>query len=301
MQVSRIKAPALFNLSHSLECGQVFRWRKIGEFWYRVLGTGAVKLRQVGIYLEFEGSEGIDWHGIIGHYFRFDDDLKSIVRTISRDKFVSDAISAYRGLRLLRQDPWECMLSYICATNTNIPQIERTIDNLCRKFGRRIRFDGKEFYTFPRAETLAKASISSIRECKAGYRAEFIKATAESIVEDASIFDQIRSCTYEEAREELLKFQQQKVFKGIGPKVADCVLLFSLDKLEALPIDVWILRIIVREYANLFNKEFLDKIKTRGSLTFKDYSTVSKTMRGYFGGYAGYAQEYIYNYARNLL
>jgi len=302
MQLSRIKAPAPFNLNYSLECGQVFRWRKIDEYWYRVLGYGAVKVRQIGGYLEYAGSDGIDWHSTIQNYFRFDDDLNPILREINRDTFISDAISAYRGLRLLRQDPWECMLSYICATNTNIPQIERIIDNLCRMFGERIIFNGKEFYTFPSAETLARATIASIRACKAGYRAEFIRATAKTIAEDASLFNKIRSCTYGEAREELLKkFQQHKIFKGIGPKVADCVLLFSLDKLEALPIDVWVLKIITKKYASLFEKEFLDKIKARGSLSFKDYGIVSKAMRGYFGRYAGYAQEYIYHYARTLL
>ena len=301
MQISRIKVPVPFNLNYSLECGQVFRWRKIGEYWYRVLGNGVVKVRQIGSYLECSGSDGIDWHSIIQNYFRFDDDLYPILREINRDRFISDAIGAYRGLRILRQDPLECMLSYICATNTNIPQIERIIDNLCRMFGERIIFDGKEFYKFPTAETLARATVASIRECKAGYRAEFIKATAEIIDEDVSIFDKIRSCIYEEAREELLKkFQKHKVFKGVGPKVADCVLLFSLDKLEALPIDVWILKIIVKKYASLFEKEFITKIKA-GGLSSKDYGIVSKAMRGYFGRYAGYAQEYIYHYARTLL
>jgi N-glycosylase/DNA lyase len=211
-------------------------------------------------------------------------------------------VQKYRGLRILRQDPWECVLSYICATNTNIPQIERIIENFCRKFGERIVFDGKEFYTFPSAETLAKVSAASIRDCKAGYRSKLIKATAKAIARDSTFFDRIRSCTYEEARKELLKkFHQRKIFKGIGPKVADCILLFSLDKLEALPIDVWILKTIVNQYARLFDKEFLYRIERRGSLSFNDYTVMSKTMRGHFGKYAGYAQEYIYHYARTLL
>ncbi|MBM3898438.1 MAG: hypothetical protein FJ358_07965 [Thaumarchaeota archaeon] len=302
MRVSKIETPEPFNLDYSLECGQVFHWKKIGEYWHGVLGNGAIKLRQIGEHLEFTGSSGVDWHDRIQNYFRFDDDLKSIARVISHDKFVSHALQKYRGLRILRQDPWECMLSYICATNTNIPQIERMLDNLCRTFGERMTFDAKEFYTFPSADTLAKASVASIRDCKAGYRAEFIKATANVIAKDVTIFDKIRTYTYGEAREELLrKFQQKKIFKGIGPKVADCVLLFSLDKLEALPIDVWILRTIVNQYARLFDKEFLSKLGHRGSLSFKDYDIISKTMRDYFGKYAGYAQEYIYHYARTLL
>lgn len=297
--ISRLYVPSPFCLEYSLGCGQVFRWKKFGGWWYRNLSDGIVKVRHLADHLEFAGSQGIDWHKVLADYFRFDDDLNSILREISLDIFISKAVKAYKGLRLLRQDPWECIVSYICATNTNIPQIEMMIDNLCRSFGKPIVFDSIEFYTFPDTKSLAGADISLLRSCKTGYRAEFIRSTAEAIADDEPLFKRLQHYTFERARDELLqKFEHHKVFRGIGPKVADCVLLFSLGRLEAFPTDVWIFKAISNQYAHLFDKKFLGKVRAKDSLGVGDYRAISNTMRRYFGRYAGYAQEYIYHFVR---
>lgn len=291
-----------FNLEHSLVCGQVFRWRQNKRWWYRVIGNGVVKIRQAGNSLEFVGTEGADWDNVLSSYFRLDDNLEEILYEIDRDDFISQAIRKYRGLRLIRQDPWECIISYIIATNSNIPQIERNLENLCRSFGERIIFDGTDFYTFPTAKALARTDVSTLRACKVGYRAEFIRATAQALASESSIFQSLNSLPYEGARELLLeKLNQRKVFKGIGPKVADCILLFSFDKLEAFPTDVWILKTVLQKYSHLFEKEYLLKLllkPSKGSLGVRDYYLISQKMREYFGRFAGYAQEYLYHFAR---
>lgn len=291
-----------FNLEHSLVCGQVFRWRQNKGWWYRAIGKGVVKVRQAVNSLEFVGTEGANWNDVLSSYFRLDDNLEEILYEINKDDFISQAIRKYRGLRLIRQDPWECIISYIIATNSNIPQIERNLENLSRSFGKRIIFDGMGFYTFPTAEVLARADISKLRACRVGYRAEFIKATAQSLVRGGSIFQSLNSLPYESAKELLLeKLNQRKVFKGIGPKVADCILLFSLDKLEAFPMDIWILRTVLEKYSHLFEKAYLSALSlnlSKGSLGVRDYYIVSQRMREHFGRFAGYAQEYLYHFAR---
>lgn len=300
-RVSRIEIKD-FDLEHSLVCGQVFRWRRNKGWWYRAIENGIVKVRKAGNYLELVGTEGVDWGNVLSSYFRLGDNLGKILCEIDKDDFISQAIRRYRGLRLIRQDPWECIISYMIATNSNIPQIERNLENLCRSFGKRIIFDGMDFYTFPTAEALARTDVSTLRACKVGYRAEFIGATAQALASGGSIFQSLNSLPYESARELLLeKLDQRKVFKGIGPKVADCILLFSFDKLAAFPTDVWILRTVLQKYSHLFEKEYLSKLSLKASkrsLGVRDYYIISRKMREYFGRFAGYAQEYLYHFAR---
>lgn len=302
MLIQRIKIPSPFNLGHTVGCGQVFRWRRINQWWYRVIGDSVVKIRQVGDYLELNGSYGADWTHELWQYFRLDDMLEEILVDIGRDKLISDAVRKYDGLRLIRQDPWECLLSYICATNSNIPKIEMTIENLCKSLGRQVVFEGAVYYTFPTPEAIADADISTIRACKAGYRSEFIRETAKVVSRDKFIFKTLYNLPYEEARKELLrKFSGHKVFKGIGPKAADCILLFSLDKLEAFPIDVWMLKTVLGNYEPLFGRDFIERLenrKSKTSLGLRDYSVISRAMREYFRRFAGYAQQYLYYSAR---
>ncbi|MEM2995628.1 MAG: DNA glycosylase [Candidatus Bathyarchaeia archaeon] len=277
-----------FSLDVTLCCGQVFRWEKRGVWWYGVVGEKAFKVRQIGGELEFENVDD----GFVRKYFGLNDDLPRIFSLIGRDAHIKGAIKAFNGLRIIRQNPWECLISYICATNKNISAVRQILLNISRKFGETISFDGCTFYTFPTPESLVKAKVEGLASCGLGYRAKYVFETAKSIHESGFDVESLRCMPYEKARKELLKFL------GVGLKVADCVLLFSLEKFEAFPVDVWIKRAVLKHYTSHFQKEFTAKISSRKSPSPAEYRQLNLFGRKYFGEYAGYAQEYLYHYER---
>lgn len=277
-----------FNLDVTLCCGQAFRWDKQGEWWYGIVEQRVVKVRQNSDELEFE-NVNIDF---VRDYFGLDDDLPKILSEISKDEHIKRAINAFYGLRILRQNPWECLISYICATYKNIKAIKQMLLNLSRKSGKRICLDGYEFYTFPTVERLAKAKLEEIADCGLGYRAKYVSETAKMVHENGFELESLRKLSYEQARKELLNFP------GVGLKVADCVLLFSLGKLEAFPVDVWIKRAILKYHSHNFSSQFIQKVSDRKSHSDSEYEKLNQFGRKYFGKYAGYAQEYLYHYER---
>jgi N-glycosylase/DNA lyase len=277
-----------FDLDFSLCCGQVFRWKKIGEWWYGVVGENVFKIRQRGAELEFENVSD----EFVRCYFGLNDNLKQISCCIGRDDYIRKALRKFEGLRIVRQEPWECLISFICATYKSIAAIELMLNKLSSKFGERKVFDGLNFYTFPLAGKLAFASENELRECGLGYRAKYVQATAKKIYESKIELESLKTLPYLEARKTLVEFP------GVGLKVADCVLLFSLEKMEAFPVDVWVKRVILNHYANLFPEALVKKLSTHESLSNSEYEKLNAFGRSYFGKYAGYAQEYLYHYER---
>ena len=277
-----------FNLDFTLCCGQTFRWDKQGDWWRGVVGDEACKIRQCGKTLEFEGVNAT----FVESYFRLDDDLPKILLHIDKDKNIRAAINEFKGLRVLRQEPWECLISYICATYKSISAISQMLANISMKFGEEIRQDSHSFYSFPKPEKLAKARLQELQACGLGYRTKYVSETARLVCKNALDFECLKKTTYEKAKEELLDLP------GVGPKVADCVLLFSLEKLEAFPVDVWIRRVILKYYAKHFPKEFIKKNSPQESLSSSAYEKLGSFGREYFGSHAGYAQEYLYHYER---
>jgi len=277
-----------FSLDFTLCCGQVFRWNKQGNWWYGVAREKAFKVNQIGDELEFENAN-VDF---IKNYFGLQDDLPKIISQISKDKHIERVVKTFNGLRILRQDPWECLISYICTTYKNISAIKQMLSNLSRKFGDKVNLDGYEFHTFPTPERVANATVEQLAECGLGYRANYVSETAKMVYEESFNFERLRKMPYIKAKEELL------IFPGVGLKVADCVLLFSLGKLEAFPVDVWIKRVILKHYASYFSSEFVRRISSEKSLNPSEYEKLSLFGRRYFGEYAGYAQEYLYHYER---
>ncbi|MDW8022773.1 MAG: DNA glycosylase [Nitrososphaerota archaeon] len=277
-----------FDLELTLCCGQAFRWEKVGEWWYGVLKDKAVKVRQTGRVLEFENAAP----NFLWDYFGLNDDLPTILSQISKDKYVEEAVKALEGLRILRQDPWECLISYICATYKNIPAIKRMLLNLSKKFGEKTLLDNRVFYIFPTARKLAKASVQELASCGLGYRAKYVAETAKRFIDGEFDIEKLRAKNFEEAREALL------ALPGVGPKVADCVLLFSLEKLEAFPVDVWVKRVIIKHYSNHFEEGFVKRISLKKSLMKAEYERLRLFGQRYFGRYAGYAQEYLFHFER---
>jgi N-glycosylase/DNA lyase len=226
------------------------------------------------------------------NYFRLDDDLLNVYSKIAKDKHMLKAIQRFRGLRLVRQEPWECLISFICATYKNVPAIKQTISNICKEFGDPVEFERETYYTFPVSGVLAKANPKHLRRCKLGFRTERVLETSKLINKGKCDLESLRAKPYDVAKKELMKLP------GVGHKVADCVLLFSLDKLEAFPIDVWMKRIILRYYSEHFEREFVGKVQSKSSLTPYEYQAAYDFGRRYFGDFVGYAQEYLYHNER---
>ncbi|HYB92896.1 MAG TPA: DNA glycosylase, partial [archaeon] len=230
----------LFNLHYTLNCGQVFRWEynSKNKSWTGIVGSEVINARQEENVVTIDSTLS---RKVIENYFRLDDDLNKIYEQINKDQYIDAAINQYPGLRLIRQDPYECLFSYICATRANIPQIKKMVKNLSKTFGEKIK---KDFHTFPTPKSLSEADKMQLKACGVGFRAPYLVETAKKIVNANYDLDSLKKLDYEKAKSEL------KNFKGVGEKVADCALLFSLNKLEAFPTDVWIKR-IMKNYYNI--------------------------------------------------
>jgi N-glycosylase/DNA lyase len=265
-----LSASQPFNLDKTLSCGQVFRWVEVGGWWTGIVGEQLIRIRQEGDIITWEGTD----ESFIRHYFSLDLDLPAILSGIDRDPVIHQAIEECRGLRIIRQPPWECLVSYIIATFTNIPSIKRRITLLCREFGTEIRLDGIAHFSFPTPDALAGAEECEVRACSLGYRAPFLCHVAQEIKANPGWAGTIRDMPYETARTELMHY------RGVGRKVADCVLLFGFGRLEAVPVDVWIERIIRQHYLEPGEKA--------------NYEYLRRYAQGYFGPFAGYAQEYLF-------
>ncbi len=278
-----------FNLESTLQCGQLFRWEKHGNWWYGVVEQRVFRVRQTGNILEFENTN-VDF---VKAYFRLDDNLPQIISEISRDSLMKQAAQAFPGMRIARQNPWECLISYICATYKNIPAIKNMILELSKRFGEETALESRRFYMFPEPDALANATMNDLRKCKLGFRAKSVREAARMVSSSRIDFEALKKADYETARGELLKIL------GVGNKVADCTLLFSLEKLEAFPVDVWMKRVIQEHYVNHLDASFFAKLLEKKSLSPKAYEGIGSFARDYFGRYAGYAQEYLFHYARS--
>lgn len=239
---------------------------------------------------------------LVRNYFRLDVALDKVLSSINKDETIALAIQTFYGLRLIRQERWECLASFLLATNSNIPRIKKMVQEICVKFGEPLQFEGMEYHAFPKPGVLAEASVSHLESCGLGYRAPFLKHAAGSVEEGRIDFSELSVLDYKEARKALFGgLKGIKLLPGVGPKVADCVLLYSFDMDEAFPIDVWITKEIFRSYPMLLNPTTRRRLegdrKTR--ISRGDYEKVSAELRSYFGHYAGYAQQYLFMMARS--
>jgi len=237
----------------------------------------------------------------VARYFRLDEDLNHVLATLAKDDVISRACEKFYGLRLVRQDRWECLASFVLATNSNIPRIKKMVGAICSEFGSPIEFEGEAYHSFPAPASLAAASAEDLAACGLGYRAPFLKRVAASIADGRIRFDSLASLKYEQARELLLaELLGEKLLLGVGPKVADCVLLYSCDQDQAFPIDVWIAKVLAESYPRLLGPVLRKRYAKEGKvkLSSSDYAKISRRARSHFGGYAGYAQQYLFMAAR---
>ena len=259
----------LFSLDLTLSCGQVFRWERNGDWWEGIVGDEVIRICQEGDLLLI----GSGREETVRSYFQLDLDLDRVLRSIDRDPVIHGAIGRCRGLRIIRQDPWECLASYICATYANIPGIKKKIRLLAESFGQPLETESGTYYRFPSPETIASSDLCDIRKCSLGYRSGYLCETAGVIAEEPGWAERLAALSGGEARKDLM------ALRGVGPKVADCVLLFAFAWYEAFPVDVWIARIMQHSYS---------------LPPSAGYSRIAGEGRALFGEYAGYAQEYLF-------
>ncbi|MEM2869120.1 MAG: DNA-3-methyladenine glycosylase 2 [Thermoplasmata archaeon] len=266
------------NLSHTLGCGQAFRWRQEGDWYLGTVGGFALKVRVKGRTLEARSNSPLS-PGQLSSYFRLEDDLDEIYDSIAVDDHIRVAIRRYRGLRLLRQQPWECLASYIISIASNIPRISATIERISERYGNRLQLEAWETHSFPSPGALARAGPRALRRLGLGFRARYLCSAAKAVQNGQLDFDELSKLSSGKAREELM------ALAGVGPKVADCVLLFSLGRLEVFPVDRWVRRAVERLFFN--GKELTE-------------NNVREWGMNRYGPFAGYAQQYLFHYIRHL-
>ncbi|MFB6139133.1 MAG: DNA-3-methyladenine glycosylase [Halosimplex sp.] len=285
--------PGPFDLQSTVESGQSYRWDRAdggmyeetgaygGDDWYetvvRVDGEPAVvRVRQVDDRLEWESS--VDAAPLVRERLRLDDDLPAIRASVPDDDVIERAFDAYWGMRLVDDPAFSTLISFICSAQMRVLRIHRMQRELERAFGSTVEFEGRTYHAFPTPEQLADATEAELRDLGLGYRAPYVLETARMVADGDAHPEEAVGLDYEDARESLTRFV------GVGDKVADCVSLFALDYLEAVPLDTWIRTTIEEYYPDC----------DRGN-----YRDTSRAIREAFGGeYAGYTQTYVFHYLR---
>lgn len=265
-----------FDLKDTLECGQTFCWIKEEDGYINADLGGVVYVEQQEDALYYESNlNDVDLVSLL----RLDDPIEEIQAELAKDDLMAESIEYAPGLRIVSDPFFPCLVSFICSTWKNIPSIKQMTQGIREKYGPTIEFRGKTYHGMPSTEELSRVTVKELEELSLGYRAKFIVETTTSILEGEVNEEELRKMNYSDAHSTL------KTLHGVGDKVADCVSLFSLGFLEAFPIDVWIERVIQKNYG----------ILTEAG---KSYKRKSQAAREYFGKYAGYAQEYLYYYTR---
>ena len=266
-----------FNPVHIFECGQCFRWIKQGDGSYTgVARHRAVNVKFSGDSLVVSGSNSQDFVDIWYEYFDLGRDYSQIKARLDKDEIMHKAINFGSGIRLLKQDTYEALVSFITSANNRIPMIMKTVAAMSRGYGNETELNGLKFYTFPHLEKLSELSESELEVCGGGFRCKYIIKSSQMIRNEVVSLKRLAHIDTLDARNELMKLP------GVGPKVADCVLLYSGTKHDVFPTDVWVKRVMEELY---FKRE----------ASFKE---IQEFAWNHFGELSGFAQQYLFYYAR---
>ncbi len=285
-RVIEIRA-ADFDLAMTLDSGQVFHWEKVGGF----VGT----IGDLPLYVERKGDvlkvrcgatpqparQRRALPGIVAHYFALDHPLEEICESFPDDPLMNSARQFCRGLRIIRQPKWECLATFICSSMKQVAHIRQISLALRRRFGDQRRVSDHVVYTFPPAQRIAQGSENDLRECGLGYRAKNLLMSARLVSLGRANLEAWSALPDTELREKLC------ALPGVGPKIANCVMLFAYERLRAFPIDVWIARVLKQQY--------FPRRKKITELRLREFSET------YFGEHGGYAQQYLFHHARTAL
>lgn len=266
------RGAAGLDLEATLHSGQAFRWVRQPSGWHDgFVGPERVRLRVRGDVLEWGGDVG---RATVERYLRLDGSHETFLREVVRDAPLEAALGRFPGLRLLAQDPWELLVSYILSANSNVAKISRTIEGIARLAGEPSDGAGGLRHRFPGADAVAELTETDLRSTGMGYRAPYVRATARRVVEGGLDPARLPGMNYEDAREALLECA------GVGPKVADCVLLYGCGHVGAFPVDVWMERVLRERY---FPRKRMN------------HAAWGAWARGHFGPWAGYAQHFLFH------
>jgi len=272
-----------FNSEHIFECGQCFRWNKQESGSYiGVIKDSVIEVIEKENEVVFRGVSNRDLKNIVTEYFNLDVDYTKLKEELSSiDGFLKTSIEYGNGIRILKQDIFETIISFIISANNNIPRIKKIIENISRVYGKEIEYNGKIYYLFPTAEELSRASVEDLRDLGLGFRDKRVHTTTKMILKkeiDIAALVDIKDTDV--VREELLKLD------GIGPKVADCILLFAFNRYEVFPIDVWVRRVINDLYIKNKQESKVSKVEIKNLAKEK------------YGDLAGIAQQYLFYWKR---
>lgn len=271
-----------FDLEQTLECGQCFHFVKLGDEEYGLTAYGKLlHIKQTGDELIFYNTSGEDFEKIWRKYFDLDRDYSSIKdKLLEKDNKLKDAIERMDGVRILNQDFFETLISFIISQNKQIPHIKKIVADISEKYGKYAgNINGVDFYTFPSVGELKKATVEDLLELKTGFRAPYIADAVDKVNDNIIKEDCLRELNVDDCCEELCRI------KGVGNKVANCVMLFSLGKREAFPVDVWIKRIMENLY---FDSQDTSK------------DVIAELAKEKFGDLGGYAQQYLFYYGKTI-
>ncbi len=270
-----------FDLAQTLECGQCFRFYKIKEQEYIIVAHHIMqRVEQVGDTIIFYDCDGDTFNNVWYEYFDLGTDYGQIKSyLLKHDDKLKAAIEEKHGIRILKQEFFENLMSFIISQNKQIPHIKKIVNDIAIKYGDRLgEYEGVEYYSFPTVKQLKDVTEDDLRELKTGFRAPYLRDAIEKVADGTICEDNLSDLCVDDVEKELVKI------KGVGNKVANCVMLFSLKKMEAFPVDVWIKRI-------------MEKVYYEGKDTKKE--VILEFAKEHFGEYGGYAQQYLFFYARD--
>ena len=282
-QKYEIKNIESFELKHIFDCGQCFRWNEEEDGSYTgVIKQGILNVKKENGLITFEGMLDGNIKEIVIDYFDLNNNYEEIKNKLSKiDDNMKKSIEYGYGIRILNQDLFECIISFIISANNNIPRIKGIIERLSKKCSRRVIYNEKEYYLFPSVSELSKLSVEDLRSLGLGFRDIRVFNTCKKIKEKVVDLDKLKEMkNSDEIREELLKLD------GVGPKVADCIMLFSLKRYDVFPIDVWVRRVMNDLYIHNENEEKVNK------------KEILKIANELYGNICGLAQQYLFYYRR---
>lgn len=272
-----------FNSKHIFECGQCFRWNIQNEGSYiGIIKNSVIEIIEEKDRVIFRGVSNRNLENVIREYFNLEIDYTKIKLQLSGiDEFLKKSIEYGEGIRILKQDIFETIISFIISANNNIPRIKKIIENISETYGEKVEYKNKEYYLFPTVEELSKASVEDLRKLGLGFRDKRVYTTTKMILNgDFNINNLLELQDTELIREELLKLD------GVGPKVADCILLFGFNRYEVFPIDVWVRRVMNDLYIKSEQESKVSKVQIK-RLAEEKYKKL-----------AGIAQQYLFYWKR---